>query len=619
MNDDARPDANEPDLDLEGPPNIIIDEGPDGGPWLVAVVAALAFVAFLFAGELDAQVYRVDWNGYAASLEDGGWERLTQRGAEPSWVLEATVHGGELVVMNGALEHYVGTVTGPLRVWVDDELLVDEPAVTIHDGCGWVWHHEPLAWSPPDQRSADMLAWYFAGGPADPDLAVCRAWTWGGPNPDPKDAGQTGSERVAWARWPLGMAIQHLRAAGETGSAEQWAEVARWGAVEPWRRSQNYHHAEPGSCCWSGEGEGPVGRPYRTAFHPDALIGVGYRAPGGFFTTYGATELFGRVDEHGKPVKAGGRWWVDRQHADIAGGEWVAAATGSWAAARACRNVVETLQGHHRRSGFYWPNNRAIGWPVRCLALELMRTGNAELLEYVDELDVHLASERGVYGEGSGKRWHLVEARPMGGHLDASPALEGFLEAVGYQGDVDDLLEWDSTWQDSIAGLSFTFMAAAVEGTGASELTGRGRVGAWNAHALWAGAVVFVTAVAPGFNVDTLAFGPPDGVEGVPFSNARSARSNLFSNVWHNWVVGVGAGTVVPFAEDLARRLEGDQPGQAAHVRALGDTVALYCYRQGWWDSPTPNRFLLDRGHTWAGRWGWKGKGWDPDEEPSDG
>lgn len=538
-------------------------------------------LALLLAPLALGEEVTVSFAGHSATLEGDGFAQLR---SGDSWRGDVAVHWPEIVVLNGAVENYCGPdgITGPLTVHVDGVLLFYEEAVTIEDACGRVIYADPLTFAP-DARGARWLKWYQGGGPALTDAGDVDGFAWGGPDPDPVDAGATGSGRVAWVRWPLGSAIMLQRNAGGTYTAQQWLEVMRWAGAQ-WDRAYNYYHALDGYRRWEAWQD------------PDAIVGVGYRSGGGFWKTYGRTEL------HGRTHVSGGKYPPDEQHADIAGLVWTAAATGSWAARRAAASLIETRCSFPPMSAGSktWSNSvRELGWIGRCLALQYALTGEDWCLRYIDRLAFILDD---VGGHQGSRFWaHLAKPKTSNnGYVWLTPAVIQALDEAGYTRDEGgELLKQTSGWQSAILGITCGLMAdaMAINEPEGWEL----RAATWSKHELVIAILVLENLSAKGYDQNTLEVIEPrlPGEHGFNLVASLAPKVRVIRPAQHNYAVGTGLVTV-GFVEQFARR----NPRHAKQAHAFADQWVDYLigasYVDGGWLKAN-----LDRLYLTAGRRGW--------------
>lgn len=551
------------------------------------------------------QVVEVSFGEHTATVNGAaGFAKLTKGG---SWRGDVAVHLPEVVVMNGAVENYLGPdgITGPLRITVDDVVVVDEASVTIFDACGKVYYVEDLVFSP-DRRGSRWLKWYVDGGPDVPvgQLGDVLGFHWGGPNPDPVDAGATGSGRVAWLRWPLGTAISLGLQNGQQPTAAQWQEVMRWSA-DQWDRAYHAYYAEGSYRLATLEGgekvnvedeDRPAGRRWEAWEDPNAIMGRGYRSAGGFWNTYGRTEL------HGRTHTSRGKYPPDEQHADMAGLVWTVAATGSWAAQRSAASLIEarcSFPPFSEGSKVWSQSVRELGWVGRCLALYYGATGDAWCLRYIDKLESILDELGGSFG---GRYYaHLQKASDgANGYVWLSPAVREAFAAAGYSDDEMRLaMRQTSGWQSAILGITCGNMADALE---MSKPDGWPlRVSKWNKHELVVAILILENLRAPGVDNTTLEHGPPliPGEHGFVLSESYSPAVNAIKAAKHNYVIGTGLVTL-GFVEQFA--LRNPKHAAAAHVFAdewIDYLIGVNYVDSGWLKGNLDRLFLS------AGRRGW--------------
>ncbi|RLB68451.1 MAG: hypothetical protein DRH08_00895 [Deltaproteobacteria bacterium] len=543
-------------------------------------LAATALALAILAATLASQTVTVVFDGHSGTVDGNGFAKLE---LGDSWRGDFAVQWPEVVVLNGAVENYCGPggITGDLVVAVDGVAVHFEKGVRIYDACGHVVYLEDLVYAP-TEAGRTWLDWYSAGGPE-----LNQAWApgvtafaWGGPNPDPVDAGSTGSGRVAWLRWPLGMAIEMQRNAGLAPTQAQWQEVQRWAAAQ-WDRAYHAYYAEQGYRRWEAWED------------PDAIMGQGYRSWGGFWDTYSSTELHGRT--HLSP----GKKPPDEQHADISGLVWTAAATGSWAAKTSAAMLIEARYSFPPFDGSTtWSVSvRELGWVGRCLALYYGLTGETWCLRYIDRLEHILDAAGGEMGE---RFWnHLDRASTSyNGYVWLSPAVQSALVEYGEDpSDPKKLVGQTSGWQSAILGITEGLMAEALVMQKAPgwEL----RASGWNRHEIVTAVLILVNLRAPGFDNASLVWRAPMSVSGFPMADGLAPRVLVNRVPSSSYLVGTGLVTI-GFAEQFGRR----HPMHAEIAHGFADLWVDYLVGHGYIDKGWI-KANLDRLYLSAGRRGW--------------
>lgn len=559
--------------------------------------------------------YTVVFDGHAAQVQDGEFAKLLMSTDDgPSWRGDVTVHDDEVVVMNGALENYVGTIEGTLIIAdATDGAVLFEDEVTVVDGCGFVWHREPLRWSVPDQRAQDFLDRYYAGGP---DVEIWPGnvlfFNSAGPNPDHEDPGSTGSMRVSWNRYDAGYIIYARQLRGMPDVDSMWTELVRWGLTD-WDRSQNFYSADNGYRSW------------KKADYPNSVLGA-YRADVTFNNTYGMTEFFGR------PLgNADGNWPLDTQHSDNAMSTVLYAMTGSWAAAKAAENDCHAVFGQHMTSGWNFTAQRAGGWPLRCAALYYGVTGDDIVVPYIETMLARIETVQEQYPGFSFVRKPWANQASSGGYIHGDTWFMDFVDDVNevYDTDFDplELSRGSAVWQEGILGIS----CLLAHEFGPTNLKGRFRMAATRCAY-----TIYVNAAQPKFTPQTIADyialgGPSEEVPiqmlepvyptndvGVTIFQAQTVggRALDFSS---SGIKGTANGTVQPFAFYFYRLFPG--PMVESWVLPVGQAMVDHLYEVNYWGSGCcPEGYLLDRGLEWFGYFNesnpgvYPDKNWDPED-----
>lgn len=572
-------------------------------------------IVFTLALSLSAQTYNVTFDGHAAQVESGNFAKLTMPTDDGvSWRGDVTAHGNEVVVMNGALENYVGPISGQLIIadGTSGAVLFDDE-VTVVDGCGFVWHSEALRWHPPSRRAVKFLNTYYAGGPSDLSIYPDEVLTFSsaGPNPDHVDPGQTGSMRVSWNRYAEGDIMRIRQELGMADDPALWAELTRWGLTD-WDRSQNFYSAENGYSAWT------------KTDYPDSVLGA-YRSDVTFGDAYGCTEQFGRPEDN-----AEGNWPIDTQHADNAMAVVLYAATGSWAARRSAEATCHTVFGQLLNSNWHIGPQRAAGWPLRCAALYYGATGDDAVVSYLEGVLSEIEDAQDANPGFSFVRRPYENQESAGGYIYNDTYFKEFVASYNeaFSPDVpydsQDLSTGSAIWQEGVLGISCLL---AHELAPTASLSQRFRYAA-----LRCGYTVFVRARQPSLTekdvTDFMANENPWSLEGI-VSLSLSDPSNpsglpLFQSItvggrgldYGGSIVGTVAGTVFPFAGYLTRIV----PGAATYTSDIEPAFIQKFYADNYWGSGnSPKGFLMDRGREWLGKHAetsneWPGKHWEPED-----
>jgi len=265
----------------------------------------------------------------------------------------------ELLVANGSVPHFRGTVSGRLSAMAFGKVLANKVAVTLYDGGAVLLRYGALGYHP----MPGFPAWYTRNGPPAPWspalTAALRAIP--PPAPDIADTGAQGSPlggrlRVIVGAWDVGLALSAL---GEVDPAS--ADVGRLTSyAHAWtdqqaRRSLLYYDA--------------AGAPWRALQDPGAVIGDQVQGGGGFCGLWSAKELHGRA-----PAGAGNPWRsFDHQHFEVHRLLVTWQLTGSQAARVLAEAALEAALSHPGvrapKAQTFDGNARGIGWDLRGYAL----------------------------------------------------------------------------------------------------------------------------------------------------------------------------------------------------------------------------------------------------------
>ena len=293
----------------------------------------------------------------------------------------------EVLVANGRVDLYRGTVDGRLSAWAFGQPLVADQPVTIYDGGAVLLRFGQLGYHP----ATGFAAWYLRNGPAPLTptlLAALRAIP-----PPADDIANTGAQgaplggrtRVVIGAYDVGLGLAAL---GEPDPAS--ADVARLaGFAHHWtdqqaRRSLLYY--------------GPTGALWRALDDPGAIIGDHVQNGGGFCGLFSATQL------HGRPAAGAGNPWrsFDHQHMEAQRLLVTWQATGSQAARVLAEAALEAPLSHPGvrapKAQAFAGNSRAVGWDLRTYALAAHFFGNSrpQYRTAIDNLFEDIALSCGV-------------------------------------------------------------------------------------------------------------------------------------------------------------------------------------------------------------------------------
>lgn len=298
---------------------------------------------------------------YAATLSQYGATKMLSD--EGEWLGDFAWFGRETAFMLGAVENPVEVVRGTLQLHRDNTL-IHEDEIEVFDGC-----KEPVFLHAPtkpryDKRDNKLIQWLTAHGPEELDLvrpALENAKRWF-PEPDPNDAGATGSSRVVENKCIPALAIVLLPDADHSDLLLDSQRSLR----DQLDRAYHYYYAEEGYRPWSA-GDGGV-------------VGI-YRGPGGFNASYTQWDKPEKVpkegtkewDEYSEHVKgrtwgySGGRNPPDHEHLAVEQLVWIAVLTKSWLAMRSAVAAVEQFMSQQRVAKFN--NVRSEGWGLAGIAI----------------------------------------------------------------------------------------------------------------------------------------------------------------------------------------------------------------------------------------------------------
>lgn len=265
----------------------------------------------------------------------------------------------ELLVANGRLGLYRGTVAGSLTATALGTVVADELPVTIYDGGAVLLRAGQLGYHP----VPGFPAWYLRNGPAGglPPQLLDALHNLPPPADDIPNTGAQGAPlggrlRVIIGAWDVGLGLAAL---GEVDPAS--AAVARLaGFAHRWtdqqaRRSLLYYD--------------DAGRPWRALEDPGAIIGDQVKNGGGFCNLFSSKAL------HGRPAAGAGNPWRSFDHQHLEAHRLLATwqLTGSQAARVLGEAVLEAALSHPGvktpKQQAFAGNQRAVGWNLKAFAL----------------------------------------------------------------------------------------------------------------------------------------------------------------------------------------------------------------------------------------------------------
>lgn len=392
--------------------------------------------------------YRIEWldndtgETYTGTLHEFGAVKLISD--QRNWRGDAFWMGRELVVMNGAIStntvhnNPIKRMNGHLRIIpltdTDDGATYND--ATIYDGQG-LYHafHVPnkLRLAESDQW---FTSWHSAAGPSLDDVPGWlweKVKTWGPAPVDIKDPGETGSPRNVRCRSMAVHKLLHAAAQGEEPCPALMADSQRW-VHDQYRRQVHYYDWETMDVDMPG-----FPRQFVATDYPEARVGWGYRSPGGFSDTRGATEFFGRTNDDGTPWE-GNRdlpFPMDHMHLETFKLLAIAMLTKS---GFALWHAVASVEANHSHlmSGQDYAQARSQGWVAETYTM-CMRVCDTyrpqagvrfsvylnELLTDIEENMVHYPKTRLTFPTLSP---HKVGKT---GHMEMTPQLQSAIKVTG--------------------------------------------------------------------------------------------------------------------------------------------------------------------------------------------
>lgn len=279
------------------------------------------------------------------TLDRDDWAPVHRNGEKVCDVYRA---GNECGVAYGDVDHPVtqkheGAVLVEL---VDGDLshtVADETDVVLEYGTMrpyWITQPELVI----DERDQPFIDYTLGGGPdpasIDWDSLSAKARKWG-PDPDPEDADETGSGRVFSQRCPVAL---RMLATGEATPAVI-EDAMRWVRSQA-TRGMCFYRSSRSYAPWDAWDE------------PELLVGQGYRAKGGGFSTH-----YGRKRPPGVTWDLSGRATGAAAHLTIESLVYIAVFLRSYTAGRLALHNFQAVASYLRANESW--SARSFGWFLR--------------------------------------------------------------------------------------------------------------------------------------------------------------------------------------------------------------------------------------------------------------
>ena len=520
---------------------------------------------------------------YSAELE--GKSDVKQLLSLDAWCMDVQLYKDEIIVKNGALENFLGTVTGTLRVTSQHgDPLVQDRSIRVTDGGGHVVFLKPLTMHTPKS----MLGWRDRIVDGIPSLISSEQMEalrghWKLPSA-PDDAGASGSA------WLPRDGFSTTRAAAIQGvdvDGRFLRECERYIQEHGWDRDQHFY--------WGLQGQkiaGPLNAPG---------IEIGrYRKRGGV-----------KPGQHGRTDWSEGKFPLDEQHHSTRQMLDIAALTGSASAFLDALHACEIPASWFEKYGTdflggYGKNDRTWAWPVLSWAETIeafQHVGGGihvdHLRGYINSMRARLENVRGSFQQGREPSFYTILSQPQNDHIGENATVIELAQTLGEP--TSKVAKWWAPFMVSI-GIRASLQASRV-----------GYSAFWLDQAKRGLHQILVSARRAGYNYHTRALEKPMNTTDEKHPGKVSVRlaadvaplARIYKSSSPNSVLGVGADFIVPALLQGAEAF----PDKREECMVLVDEIVDYCDHWHWYGPGGKNgtKFMLE---AWWRLWethGWHG------------